>query len=98
MILPIGTIVYLAEGNQKICILNRGAVIEQHGQEVYFDYTGALYPNGLDPEQVYYFNREDIDEVVWEGYRDSEEERFINLYDKWITSNEGKIPKGKTSL
>mgnify|MGYP004521727731 CR=1 FL=1 len=66
MMLPIGSIVYLSEGNQKIMILNRGPLAEQHGKKVFFDYTGALYPQGLDPEQVYYFNDEDIDEVVFE--------------------------------
>jgi hypothetical protein len=28
MILPIGTIVYLSGGNQKVMILNRGAIVE----------------------------------------------------------------------
>lgn len=68
--LAIGSIVYLSDGNQKIMILNRGPVVEQNGEQVIFDYTGALYPNGLDPEQVYYFNDDDIDEVVFEGYKD----------------------------
>lgn len=57
MILPIGTIVYLSGGNRKVMILNRGTIIEQEGQDVLFDYTGALFPDGLNPEQVYYFNK-----------------------------------------
>lgn len=32
--LPIGSIVYLSEGNQKMMILNRGAVIEQNNEKV----------------------------------------------------------------
>lgn len=96
MILPIGSVVYLKEGNQKIMILNRGAVVEQYDTQVYFDYTGALYPDGLNPEQVYYFNREDIDEVIWEGYNDSDEKRYAGRYEKWLTSIKGKIKKGKT--
>lgn len=96
MILPIGSVVYLKEGNQKIMILNRGAVVEQDDRQVYFDYTGALYPEGLNPEQVYYFNREDIDEVIWEGYSDSDEKRYVELYEKWLTSINGIIKQGKT--
>ena len=96
MILPIGSIVYLKEGNQKIMILNRGAVVDQDDTQVYFDYTGALYPAGLNPEQVYYFNREDIDEVIWEGYSDSDEKRYVELYEKWLTSINGTIKQGKT--
>ena len=96
MILPIGSVVYLKEGNQKIMILNRGAVVEQDDTQVYFDYTGALYPEGLNPEQVYYFNREDIDEVIWEGHSDSDEKRYVELYVKWLTSINGIIKQGKT--
>jgi len=95
--LPIGSIVYLSEGNQKIMILNRGAVVEQIGENVIFDYTGSLYPNGLDPEQVYYFNDEDIDEVVFEGYKDEEEQRFIELYNKWKEKN-SNLKKGNSNL
>lgn len=94
--LPIGSIVYLSEGNQKMMILNRGAVVEQIGEKVIFDYTGSLYPNGLDPEQVYYFNDEDIDEVVFEGYKDEEEERFIELYNKWKEKN-SDLKKGSSN-
>lgn len=96
MILPIGSVVYLKEDNQKIMILNRGAVVEQDDTQVYFDYTGALYPEGLNPEQVYYFNREDIDEVIWEGHSDSDEKRYVELYEKWLTSINGIIKQGKT--
>lgn len=96
MILPIGSVVYLKEGNQKIMILNRGAVVEQDDTQVYFDYTGALYPEGLNPEQVYYLNREDIDEVIWEGHSDSDEKRYVELYEKWLTSINGIIKQGKT--
>ena len=96
MILPIGTIVYLSGGNQKVMILNRGAIVEQEGQDVLFDYTGALFPEGLNPEQVYYFNLEDIDDIVVKGYSDIDEERFVKLYKKWLGSIESSIKKGKT--
>lgn len=92
--LSIGSIVYLAEGNQKIMILNRGPLVEQGSEKVFFDYTGALYPAGLDPDQVFYFNKEDIDEVVFEGFKDEDEQRFVTLYEKWVTKNTGSINKG----
>ncbi len=40
--LPIGSIVYLSEGNQKMMVLNRGAIVEQNGGKVIFDYAGAF--------------------------------------------------------
>ena len=94
--LPIGSIVYLSEGNQKIMILNRGAIVEQNSDRVLFDYTGSIYPNGLDPEQVFYFNDEDIDEVVFKGYEDEEEARFVTLYKKWFDEKGSKLSKGRS--
>ncbi len=94
MLLPVGSVVYLENGNQKIVILNRGAIVSQNNQKVIFDYTGAIYPEGLNPEQVYYFNQEDIDKVVFQGYIDDDEKRFGDLYKKWLTTNNFK--KGKT--
>lgn len=94
-ILPIGTIVYLKEGTKKLMILNRGSIIENNGEEVLFDYSAALYPVGLNPEQVFYFNKADIDEVVFEGYRDEEEDRFVELFEVWETNEGSKMIKGK---
>ena len=52
-------------------------------------------PEGLTPEQVYYFNHEDIDDIVFKGYSDIDEERFVKLYKKWLGSIESSIKKGK---
>ncbi|MBP2623452.1 DUF4176 domain-containing protein [Streptococcus oricebi] len=96
-ILPIGTILYLKEGTTKIMILNRGVTVTQDNQEVLFDYSAAIYPMGLNPEQLFYFNQEDIDKVVFEGYHDEEEERFVQLYQDWYLKQKEILPKGKTS-
>ncbi|HFH7886074.1 TPA: DUF4176 domain-containing protein [Streptococcus agalactiae] len=98
MLLPVGSVVYLIDGNQKLVIVNRGAIVEQEGQEVYFDYLGGIFPEGLNLEQVYYFNQEDIDEVVFEGYHDEEKERVSRLIEKWKNTEGKNLPKGKTSV
>ena len=90
-ILPIGTIVYLKEGSQKLMILNRGVTIEQNGENVLFDYSAAFYP-----EQLFYFNRDDVDKVVYKGYSDEEEERFAEIYQRWLDENATTIKKGVT--
>jgi hypothetical protein len=97
MVLPIGSVVYLSGGNQKMMILNRGPRVERDGHNTFFDYTGAMYPNGLDPKQVYYFNEEDIDEVVFEGFKDTDETRFVELYEKWRKQN-SDIKNGETKI
>lgn len=95
-ILPIGSIVYLKEGNQKLMVLNRGVTIEQDGESVLFDYSAAMYPMGMNPEQLFYFNQEDVDRVVFQGYSDIDEERFVQLYQNWLIENESTIKKGRT--
>ncbi|OFI46004.1 hypothetical protein BG261_09025 [Floricoccus tropicus] len=90
----IGSIVYLADGNQKIMIINVGPVVEKDGKEYYFDYTGCIYPEGVNPEQVYYFNNEDIDEVIFDGYLDDDGKRLIELFTNWKNNKNKKIEKG----
>lgn len=93
----IGTVVYLNEGNKKVMILNRGPIMEKNGKQYLFDYSGCVYPIGLVPEQILYFNEENIDKVVFEGYSDEEETRFQELYNNWIAGNSEKICKGNVS-
>ncbi|WP_106496032.1 DUF4176 domain-containing protein [Lentibacillus sp. Marseille-P4043] len=95
--LPIGSIVYLKEGTSKLMILNRGPLLqagENEGERVMYDYSGCFYPQGLDPNNVFYFNEKNIDEVVFEGFKDSEEERFQKIYYDWKEENKENVKKG----
>ena len=53
-VLPIGSIIYLKEGQQKLMILSRGCQLEQDNELVFFGYSGAAYPVGLNPEQIFW--------------------------------------------
>ena len=46
--------------------------------------------------QLFYFNREDVDKVVYPGYSDEEEERFAEIYQRWLDENSETIKKGVT--
>jgi len=95
--LPIGSIVYLREGTSKLMILNRGPILPSEETEVegiWYDYSGCFYPQGLNPTNVFYFNEENIDEVVFEGFKDEEEERFRKIFRDWKEENEANIKKG----
>src|SRR5690625_3202469 len=94
--LPIGSIVYLREGTSKLMILNRGPILpseETEGEGLWYDYSGCFYPQGLNPTNVLYFNEENIDEVVFEGFKD-EEERFRKIFRDWKEENKANIKKG----
>lgn len=96
---PIGTIILLNEGKRKIMILNRGSLCKNEEGEInYFDYSGCIYPVGLDPQvPMIYFNEENIAQVVHEGYRDSEEQKYLKLYKEWEHSSQNPYPKGKVT-
>lgn len=92
-LLPLGSIVYLEEGTQKIVIVGRGAIFEDPdtGEQVFADYMGVLYPMGLQTNSTLFFQHENIDEVVFEGYHDDEEDRFLKVYHEWEENL--KIPR-----
>lgn len=56
----------------------------------------AFYLMGLNPEQLFYFNRDDVDKVVYKGYSDEEEERFSEIYQRWFDENATIIRKSVT--
>ena len=93
--LPIGSIVFLKEGSQKLMILNRGPIIMMDEQKTMFDYSACRYPIGFVEEQTFYFNQENIDEVVFEGYTDGDEERFQTLYQEMLDKVDDDVVKGE---
>ena len=84
-LLPLGSIVYLEEGTQKLVIVGRGVIFDDPdtGEPVLADYMGVLYPQGFQTESTLFFQHDNIDQVVFEGYKDEEEERFMVVYHDW---------------
>lgn len=84
-LLPLGSIVYLQEGTQKLMIIGRGVIFddEETGEKAFADYMGVLYPMGFQTESTLFFQHENIDKVVFVGYSDEEEGRFLEVYEKW---------------
>ncbi|GAB5780680.1 hypothetical protein JMUB7523_26530 [Staphylococcus aureus] len=41
-----------------------------------FDYSACKYPIGVVEDEIYYFNEENIDSVIFKGYSDQDEVRF----------------------
>ncbi|WP_449354444.1 DUF4176 domain-containing protein [Virgibacillus natechei] len=96
--LSIGSIVYLKEGTSKLMILNRAPILPSEETEgIWYDYSGCSYPQGLDPNNVFYFNEENIDKVVFEGYKDEEEERFQEIYNDRMKEIKTTIKKGEVT-
>ncbi|MGV3029846.1 DUF4176 domain-containing protein [Streptococcus suis] len=95
-LLPMGTVVYLNGGKLEVMIVSRQPILNLDGNDVYFDYAGISQILGLDPEQIVYFNQENIKKVIFEGYESDNEERLQEAFAEW-RDNHPEIPKGKVA-
>ena len=99
-LLPLGSVVLLEEGLQKLVIIGRGAIYtdQQSKKDTFADYMAVLYPSGLNPETTIFFDHGNIDKVVFEGYSDEEEVRFLDIYSKWETDVKQATSKPAQSI
>ena len=89
-LLPLGSILYLEGATSKLMVVGRCPVFESDNETVYSDYVGVVYPEGINPEDAIFFNHDNIDKVVFEGFKDEEEERFMEVYKEWESKLEVK--------
>ena len=74
-ILPLGSVVTLKKGKQRLMIVGRFQEEASSGQ--LFEYSAVLWPVGMvSSNQVYLFNGDDIDRVYFLGLQDSQEFTF----------------------
>ncbi|MDR0299879.1 MAG: DUF4176 domain-containing protein [Streptococcaceae bacterium] len=81
-LLPVGSVVYLKGGTLKVVIISRGELVKKtiaDEKPIYYDYFAGLYPQGYDNERNYYFNQENIEKVIFKGYQDEEEKRYLEV-------------------
>ena len=72
-LLPIGSVIHVKGANKNMMIVGT-AVIAQNTE---FNYMGVLYPEGyVDDKHTYLFNHDDIDQVLFLGYVNSEMQVF----------------------
>ena len=91
--LPLGSVVVLNGGIQKLLIISRGINVNQNGEVLFFDYGGVLYPDGLTGDQMAYFNHDGIKTVVFEGYDDDDSKTYAENINKYLQKNPG-VKKG----
>ena len=70
--LPMGTVVQLGNMKQKVMIVGRQQINNEEDGRVY-DYSGYLYPQGMDGDDVYLFDADQIVLVYHLGYQDLDE-------------------------
>ena len=86
-LLPLGSVVYLKEGTKKVMIISRGIIMKNGEDRIFFDYGGVLFPEGLQDDKMAYFQHENIMKVVFEGYRDLDDEAIVARISDYLESH-----------
>ena len=91
--LPLGSVVYLENGTKKLIIISRALVMRNGAGFLFFDYGGVPYPEGLMDDKIAYFQHESINKIVFEGYKDLDEEATVEKINLFIERHPD-IPRG----
>ena len=83
--LPIGSVVRVREGVEPVMIVNHCPVTEKDGKQGYFDFGAVSLPLELINQNIIFFNKEDIDEVLFFGYIDRRFQDFLSRYDEEVS-------------
>lgn len=90
--LPIGSVVLLKGGEQKIMITGFCSVADEDKTKMY-DYSGCTYPEGyLSSNQVCLFDHNQIEQLFYLGYESDEEKEFKTVLNEIVSKyNSGEI-------
>ena len=81
--LPLGSVVRLKGGKARVAII--GFTPIEKGKSKVWDYLGAMWPMGvISSDNNLLFNRDQIEEVVFEGLTDSAELDFRTKLEKAV--------------
>lgn len=86
-ILPLGSVVLLEGATKKLLVIARAINVRNGGKNYFFDYGGVPYPEGLTGDQMAYFNADNISRVVFEGYRDIDDDNLTDSIRGIIVNN-----------
>ena len=73
-LLPIGSVVLLKGGEKRIMICGR--IQTKAGEDTIYDYSACYYPEGVLSDEMFFFNRDQIERVFFIGFQDEEELAF----------------------
>lgn len=101
-LLPIGSVVLLKGGERELmitgyCLMPKGEVIV-NGETVtpeentIYEYGACLYPDGVvDPNQICCFNHENIEKIVFEGYKDEKYNSYVDVLKDGLEKYKDKV-------
>ena len=78
-LLPIGSVISLRGAKKKLMII--GSSVKVEVTDTVYDYIGLPFPEGyIDSEKMFLLNAEDIAEVHFIGYVNSETQALLHNY------------------
>ena len=82
-LLPIGSVVLLKDSSKRVMIVGVLQKQIKEGDEVVWDYSACLYPEGyMGPDKTFLFDHEQIEKVYAIGYQDEEQFAFKEKIDQ----------------
>ena len=91
--LPIGSIVRTEGAQRKLMVIGRVVTTEEN--DTIFDYVGVPYPEGInDTDKMYFFNRDQIEELLFIGFQDQE----ALLFQSEVLDKLGELKIGENGL
>lgn len=95
--LPVGSVVRCKGSKQNVVIVARALLAnDKNDQTVYFDYGAFYYPQGLVNQNVLYFQRDAIEEVVFVGYINDSEKQIVQQLLQFEEKNKD-VPRGNVN-
>lgn len=88
--LPLGSVVKIRGSIKKTIIIARGLMTIMGEKALFFDYGGAVYPEGLMGDQIMYFNHNDIEEVIFTGFENEENTEMVNYLNRWMGNSDAE--------
>lgn len=88
--LSIGSVVRLKKDHKLIMIT--GYLPQDNVNNQMYDYSGCLFPNGLNPNDILLFNRNQIDNVLFLGYQTNLSKHFTEALEDSKTKLDQNIP------
>ncbi len=86
--LPIGSVVLLKGADHRLMIIGYLRMLNATGDRVY-DYSACSFPEGItDPDQIYVFDHEDIERLIYVGFQNQEQ---LDFSDRLQDVLDGKI-------
>lgn len=89
--LPLGSIVLLDAGTQKLLIVARGLNVQHNGQKIFFDYGAVPYPQGLSGDQLAYFNHDSVRSIYFIGCNDGDNQVIVDALNAYLAQHENIV-------